>query len=1269
MAFNYMENISYNNNRPNFERDSVKTIAQLLAVNPADKGYDYGHIVFCEEDGRHYKFNYDYDNPPANDEKDSVTGWFVPSDGTRKALKNSTGDVLSKGYIILNCKRDFVSQLNDDETIYEIRDYFDLNGETITLPKNCVLKFEGGMLANGTINGNGVTIEAPLVRIFSDNITLKGDFNCDFYPEWFGAVTYSEATAIDNAAVFNNAITQIYNMNGAHDLILTGAYLIRDTIFLKPKASLIGRYGKTIYDASLGDKKIGSGFLVDFEDNNRYAIDSCVTQLRQNDTYAGKKLAIIKHNYLWFDSQAAAEDSYTLSDIIVNNSGNEATDNSITGKLWFNGWRKSINIKNIILQPLNKPTISSEIPFGGIRLISWFSGTIDSVTIQGFAVCLNIAESWSCYINRLNIKTYYIGVYFGKFCTQCDIRNSDIERVGNDVVFNHKDAALVYRSKSGLLLPYDEKGRVEGDEGFTYSITKYIATPESVDETFISTNYPEPNSKAVTLEQGTISGTGSSEISSNYCRTLMLTKFKLTVNKGYVISKLVQYDLDGTFIASYDNGVIDNKNVVWCKTLLQINDTNYKWIAVISKTDNTKTIEPSEKIISSFLSGTYLFNSTQLLTVAIMAESYDYDHTKLLLDNVVFQLIDGIFINTNNCTVSFNFCYIESVFKLGLYTNWGKIKWLNPSFEGTPINPYGAVTKTGQIKVEGVPHIRCYPHYTYDEFKNRQIGAKDAKYVISDSGLFYDKFTITPAADNTEFNHTIPLKGTVEPGSVAAAKEIIPIDNTYHVGYWPFSRYYAYSYPELASGLSSSSITSFPNIISRHNPDIATFCTYGYGTDFSGADTNGSVPLLRNKKFTIIQITDKDNSTNNATNIFPLRHTMRLFNSDITIEGFEFYKTMKNEVDGKSPVTLDYLFEVSGKCRIVATNGYSEPTKFIKLAAGPNNEPVELEFIANKNWNKYDELIDNPDNVKYKIKIYSKLYPNGSTFTNTTPPTKGVAKGETFIYNGITLVWDGSNWDTQLIPNYNLYVALGAEYNNTGADIIKTAPWGEVTHKNGCWYYNGIGDLSTNDMSQIYLHKDILTTGASTRYGTTRLDSLRTIAPIGFAQSVSQIPIDSVRFFFRCQKLQVLRWGLKGPGFYDETEVAFDTTNVNAMPKMGTSMESAFSESFRLQYIYPINVSNTTNMTNAFLMGINCALRDVRLYGLKTDVSFKDCPYIRKECLLYIIANANPTTAITITLHATAYANLAEDTEIVAKLEEKNTSLSASGGSIGLEPA
>ena len=152
---------------------------------------------------------------------------------------------------------------------------------------------------------------------------------------------------------------------------------------------------------------------------------------------------------------------------------------------------------------------------------------------------------------------------------------------GTKVYFDHKTANLIYRNKANLLLPYDDAGRAEGDEGFTYPITKYIATPESVDDDFL---------------------------------------------KNYA--------------------------------------------------------------------------NTQLLTVAIMTESYSYDQNKTLLDNIVFQSIDGILINTNTCNVSFNFCYIEGVAKLGFYTHSGIVKWLNPSFEGNRINPYAAVTFEGKITIE-----------------------------------------------------------------------------------------------------------------------------------------------------------------------------------------------------------------------------------------------------------------------------------------------------------------------------------------------------------------------------------------------------------------------------------------------------------------------------------------------------------------------------------------------------------------------------------------
>ena len=61
------------------------------------------------------------------------------------------------------------SMINEPNTIYVIQYDFTLDGKEITVPENCVLKFEGGSLSNGTLIGNNTGIEAGLVKIF-DNI-------------------------------------------------------------------------------------------------------------------------------------------------------------------------------------------------------------------------------------------------------------------------------------------------------------------------------------------------------------------------------------------------------------------------------------------------------------------------------------------------------------------------------------------------------------------------------------------------------------------------------------------------------------------------------------------------------------------------------------------------------------------------------------------------------------------------------------------------------------------------------------------------------------------------------------------------------------------------------------------------------------------------------------------------------------------------------------------------------------------------------------------
>jgi hypothetical protein len=60
------------------------------------------------------------------------------------------------------------SDINTPNKLYRILFDIDLNGETLTLPANVTLDFQGGSISNGVITGN-----------FIKNTYLR--------PEWFGA--------------------------------------------------------------------------------------------------------------------------------------------------------------------------------------------------------------------------------------------------------------------------------------------------------------------------------------------------------------------------------------------------------------------------------------------------------------------------------------------------------------------------------------------------------------------------------------------------------------------------------------------------------------------------------------------------------------------------------------------------------------------------------------------------------------------------------------------------------------------------------------------------------------------------------------------------------------------------------------------------------------------------------------------------------------------------------------------------------------------------
>ena len=166
------DNFNYRGKKPNFDRDSFDTLQDMK--NYSENSLDDGHISYCKETDKHYKFN-------SNNQSDPTTGkWVeqheaVPADeediteqnGTLQ-LANKTYDKqsfsgLGRVYLRKNIVGDknvlTQAMINKANTIYVIQYDYDLKEASINIPENCVLQFDGGSLSNGTIVGNNTKIK------------------------------------------------------------------------------------------------------------------------------------------------------------------------------------------------------------------------------------------------------------------------------------------------------------------------------------------------------------------------------------------------------------------------------------------------------------------------------------------------------------------------------------------------------------------------------------------------------------------------------------------------------------------------------------------------------------------------------------------------------------------------------------------------------------------------------------------------------------------------------------------------------------------------------------------------------------------------------------------------------------------------------------------------------------------------------------------------------------------------------------------------------
>lgn len=105
------------------------------------------------------------------------------------------------------------------------------------------------------------------------------------------------------------------------------------------------------------------------------------------------------------------------------------------------------------------------------------------------------------------------------------------------------------------------------------------------------------------------------------------------------------------------------------------------------------------------------------------------------------------------------------------------------------------------------------------------------------------------------------------------------------------------------------------------------------------------------------------------------------------------------------------------------------------------------------------------------------------------------------------------------------------------------------------------------------------------------------------------------------------------------------------LPKV-INLTTAFYACTALREILPgIDCGKITSYIDTF--DFCSSLVTVKLFKLKADISFAESPLLSKDSILYMIQNSAATSAITITLHPTAYAMAMADSEIQAALESK----------------
>ena len=237
-------------------------------------------------------------------------------------------------------------------------------------------------------------------------------------------------------------------------------------------------------------------------------------------------------------------------------------------------------------------------------------------------------------------------------------------------------------------------------------------------------------------------------------------------------------------------------------------------------------------------------------------------------------------------------------------------------------------------------------------------------------------------------------------------------------------------------------------------------------------------------------------------------------------------------------------------------------------------------------------------------------------------------------------------------PMHHYYESIGAQWNDGEDKTLQIPIYGKdfntteyfpVVHKSKRWYFNLLGDITNAQMAEIVSYPRTICgegsySGCLARSiafegnGTSSALSYRKFGSASKIESIyakkAMYPSDTYLMFYGQHSLKYL---LGTPGTSRGYIIGYEGLYSNHEGLIG--------------------------------------LQEIRIMSTRKNITLLGSANLSKTSILFMVNEASPTTAITITLHATAYARIANDEEVIAALDAKNTALQDKGGSVSIVSA